>query len=359
MRKRKEGSIVLEAALILPVFLSFIILLISFIRIAMVQITLDNTVAEATKQIATHYYPLDLAYGEFSRTELGSNIDEGIEEVENRREKIIEFEQTIKTYSDKLPTEITSILFIRENLESELVGTYDSALAKGFEPILDYYADDTILDITNLQITKVVLPDLRKRDNLYFGIEVRYDMQLNIPFFNRPITFTNAAYERVWIGDGAANYIREQKSDEAGSVEEEPDSDSNEESMDDRWDDSYDDEEEYEDEEDEVKLVIDSINSPVQRGRYVRIFATGPPNELAYIEIRYQSGFVKSTNVHFDKNGKLKADIRIGGNSNEGKYEAIITSGNQEAKGNFEVLSKDNMDNYKNDRQGLIDSLFN
>lgn len=352
MRKRKDGSIVLEAALILPIFLSFLILLISFIRIAMVQIALDNTVAEATKQIATHYYPLDLAYGEFSRTELGSNIDDGIEEVENKREKVIEFEQTVKNYSEHLPKEITTILYIRENLESELVGTYDSALAKGFQPILDYYADETILDIINLQITKVVLPDLRNRDNLYFGLEVRYDMQLNIPFFNRPITFTDSAYERVWIGDGAANYIPDQEPEEGDSEEEGSNSDSNDGSTEER---QYDDEEEeYEDEEDEVKLVIDSINSPVQRGRYVRVFASGPPNKQAHIEVRYQSGFVKSTDAHFDKNGKLKADIKIGGHSNEGEYEIIITSGNQEARGYFEILSKDNMEKYKNGRLGFI-----
>lgn len=356
MKKREEGSIVLEAALILPIFIGFVILLISFIRIALVQIALDNTVAEATKQIATHYYPIDLAYGEFNTTETGSNINKGIDDLKEKRERVIAFEQLLKNYSDQLPNELSSILYIRQSIESEVVGAYDSALAKGFQPIVDYYADDTILDITNLQVTKVTLPDLRERDTLFFGIEVRYDMSLNIPFFNRPITFIDSSYERVWIGDGSVNLIKEQKGvgEAIGEEEQNPDleEDPNEDNNQDRS--KADDE----DDEEEEKLIIDSINSPVQRGHYVRIFAIGPPNEMAHIEIRYKSGFVKSTDVYFDENGRFKADIKIGGHANEGEYEVIITAGNQKAKGNFEVLSKDNMEEYKNNRKDAIDSLF-
>lgn len=58
---REDGSITVEAAIAYPVFLLFIVFFIGLIRLASVQMTLDLAVGEATKEIATHYYIVDLS----------------------------------------------------------------------------------------------------------------------------------------------------------------------------------------------------------------------------------------------------------------------------------------------------------
>ena len=59
--RRDNGSITVEATVVFPVFLLFIFFLVSLIRMSLFQITLDHVVGDTTKEIATHYYVVDLA----------------------------------------------------------------------------------------------------------------------------------------------------------------------------------------------------------------------------------------------------------------------------------------------------------
>ncbi|KGK91396.1 hypothetical protein DP73_03785 [Desulfosporosinus sp. HMP52] len=59
-KKNETGSIALEATMVFPIFMLFIIFLIGFIRLASIQMALDQAVGDATKEIATHYYPIAL-----------------------------------------------------------------------------------------------------------------------------------------------------------------------------------------------------------------------------------------------------------------------------------------------------------
>jgi predicted membrane-bound dolichyl-phosphate-mannose-protein mannosyltransferase len=63
MTKRKineDGSITLEAALIVPVFMFFILFLIIIIQIAVAEIALQRAASQTTEYVATHVYPVHL-----------------------------------------------------------------------------------------------------------------------------------------------------------------------------------------------------------------------------------------------------------------------------------------------------------
>ncbi|OEF99071.1 hypothetical protein BHF71_02495 [Vulcanibacillus modesticaldus] len=271
LSKKEEGSMVVEASLIMPVFLSFLIFLITMIQITTVEIALNNGLSEAVKQISTHMYPLALVEEKYSNT--------------ITRDKS-EIEQLIKENADLLP------------------------LNNSVRPIVDRYMDDKIIKVENLQVTKVILPNLTELNQPYLGIEVKYEMPLRIPFISKVLIFEEQVYERVWLGD---RLKLENRSSEVLN---------------------------------DSQLYLDYISSPVQRGKFVRIIANGPPNRAATITLTYKSGFIKEKSCRFDDSGRFTCDIKIGGNSKEGKYVAVIRADDLEARGEFIVLSKKNIKKY-------------
>ncbi len=329
--KKNKGSIVVEATLILPIFLSFLLILIAFIKISIVEMELTSAISEATKQIATHMYPIGILYDDFSETEAGEVVEEAVNTLNDSNEKLLGAKEFINQYSHLLPDEINNLIDISDKFRTDVNEVYDKTLSSFFQPIVDHYVDDSIIRLEHFQITKVVLPDLINGDQPYFGIEVRYDMPLNVPFFDKLITFKKQAYERVWLGDNIVSDKTINNSEDENVVDEQE----NEEADD-----------EISDDDKDMYLKIDSITSPVQRGHKTRIIAEGPKNRTASINIMYKSGFVKEVKASFNNKGILISDIIIGGHSNEGIYQAIITVDNLKDSIEFEVLSKDNMDSY-------------
>lgn len=59
--RREQGSIVLEASLVLPLFLFFIIFLIYMVQMTLVSTALQTTASEAVKQVSAKIYPVSLA----------------------------------------------------------------------------------------------------------------------------------------------------------------------------------------------------------------------------------------------------------------------------------------------------------
>lgn len=160
-RRNEQGSMVVEASLILPIFLSLLLFLITLIRISTVEIALNHGVSEATKQVAAHMYPVALGLDRFSEGEA---------------------EDQLAAYSNFFTEEISQLLHIRQDMEDGVVADYDRILSRIFQPYVDLFIDDRMVYLEHLQVTKVTLPF--GRDAAYFGLEVRYDMPLHIPFIN-------------------------------------------------------------------------------------------------------------------------------------------------------------------------------
>jgi hypothetical protein len=303
-RESDEGGLTLEAALVLPICLSFILLLMAMIRISLVEMSLNQVVNETTRQVATHMYPIGLMYERSGEMTSKETTDQMSETVSSSKDKEIQIQDTITSYYKIFPTEVKKFIDVFKKLDSGTVSPHDQMIGAMFQPIVHYYADDQFLHVENLRVTKVTIPNLKdgNEDQAYFGIDVKYELPLHIPFVEKTLIFKQQAYERVWLGDSLST---------ASSQTD--------------------------------QLVIISITSPVQRGRTVTVKATGPPNQAATVTLNYKSGFVKSEECLFDGQGKLACNIKIGGNSKMGIYEAVIQVDGQEASGYFEVLSKDEM----------------
>lgn len=60
LSKRKKGSLTIEAVISFSIFVSFMFMLLSMVKISLVKITIDNAINEAAKQIAAAAYPVGM-----------------------------------------------------------------------------------------------------------------------------------------------------------------------------------------------------------------------------------------------------------------------------------------------------------
>jgi hypothetical protein len=187
LRKRRRcpinnnrGVITLEATLIIPLFLTLVIGLLLLIRIAFVQITLQNAADEVVKQFSAFAYPLKPA------------IEQAVSTKEEWVHTLLEF----VPHSMKPTIE----QFINDQWNDKLT---QPTMNRMFKPVYWHYLNSnyqhTIIRYDQLHIEHVSLPAVNNQDG-WFGIEVRYDFRISLPFYQKTIVFRKRAYERAWLG---------------------------------------------------------------------------------------------------------------------------------------------------------------
>jgi hypothetical protein len=216
LMKCEQGGIVVEAALLLPLFLTFIISLIMFIQISLAEMALQSAVSETTKSIAAQLYPVKLlvqeAKSKYEQSGAAGAINAAVDRVQTARSKVIGAEDFIDEYAAYIPDPVLEILKWekekREQGEGVLESEYDSFIEKqinprvnaAFTPIVYAYSDSTYIQHDNLKVTSVILPDLFAGGKTYFGVEAELAFRLRLPFISRTLTLKKKAYERAWLG---------------------------------------------------------------------------------------------------------------------------------------------------------------
>ncbi|OXM88249.1 hypothetical protein CF651_01880 [Paenibacillus rigui] len=214
-----EGSIVLEAALVLPLFLSFIFMLIAFVQVSIAEMALQSAVSETTKVVATHMYPVDLLYqqakGKWEQSAANSWMDRALGQIESVKQTAEDSEQFVEDYERFIPDPVIKLMewerMHRQQLEaSAQAGTeeakqsieaaYKPLLNDAVTPIVVLYANKSRLRSDKIKVIHVILPDLNKKDQVFIGIEAQYEVPLIVPFFHKVMVIRKRALERAWIG---------------------------------------------------------------------------------------------------------------------------------------------------------------
>ncbi len=178
--KNDRGVISLEAVLVIPFFLTLIVGLLLLIRIALVQIALQNATDEAVKQMAVIMYPLEPA----------------IQQAVTKKE---EWVNSLLSWTPDPMKEMVEAL-----LNDELSDSISQPILRELiKPIYWHYMDrsykEGLIRYDQLHIERVVIPFLNHEDNM-LGIEVSYNFRLTLPFYQKIIKIHKRAYERVWFG---------------------------------------------------------------------------------------------------------------------------------------------------------------
>lgn len=215
--RRERGSIVLEAALVMPFFIAFMLLLIVFIRLSLAEMALQSAVSEATKVMAANMYPVKLLADEaktrWDNSKLGQWVNGAVNQVEGVRQQAVDAEAFVEQYERWIPEPLVQLMAWekerREQLETFGTEATDEAkrqaaakIAEAATPIVATFADQKRLDPKKLKVTDMTFPDLIGDGDAFVGMEAQYEFTFNVPFFRKTVLLKKRALERAWVGGG-------------------------------------------------------------------------------------------------------------------------------------------------------------
>lgn len=184
LHRDRSGSMVVEAAIVIPVFLALILSFIAWIKLASTDIALQTAASESVKQIAAHYALLE------PLEETSQNV-------------------WAKGKSDLLSLLPEGWLNAVDQLEAAQFNDVEAAAAARTKvmvlkplakKLLTRYADKQLLQPDSLSISKLELSGAGL--NEFIAMQVEYQYALTLPFIEKKIVLQKNVIERVWTGDG-------------------------------------------------------------------------------------------------------------------------------------------------------------
>ncbi|WP_379155000.1 TadE/TadG family type IV pilus assembly protein [Paenibacillus sp. sgz5001063] len=300
-----EGSMVVEAAMVLPMFLLFVLFLIFIVQMTLYSTALQSTASDTVKVISTHMYPAALAaqkWGEKGDTVSGSDESGEVPGDAASPDKWsvprLSLEEWSDSYVADLPQPIadwvsTAVKRGEEPLQELQAEASEAALDLALKPVIKPYLSTDWLDYDRIHVSNVIVPDLKTGEKPYFGLVMSYALPMKVPFLNQRIVLEASAVERLWIGnvDAVGN---------EGSAE---------------------------GEEEHSNIVILEKPNPGIANHQGRIRVKIPPNASASLSIFYKSG--QSTAKYLgskqaDENGYLEWEWKIGVNTTPGTWPFVI-----------------------------------
>jgi len=286
-RMREEGSVTLEAALVMPVFLLFAIFLTFLIQTCVTTMALHGALSQTARQAASMWYPLSMAQESFSNTEAG----EGLESV-NR--KLSGMKEMLEQYGSLLPSPLSEWA---EEAASRSWSIEENAAIPLFEALMEKIADPRVLDKDRLSIVKVALPDSEGNDG-NLTLESKYRLPMKVPFLGRALTLRASATERSWIGGSPSNALLDSGDEGEGSG----------------------------------LSFLSMEPSPARPGRKVTLTLKAAPGQTVDLSVFYKSG--QSAAKHLgqataDSEGRVSWTWLVSGNTTSGtwNWEAKTESG--------------------------------
>ncbi|WP_336788227.1 TadE/TadG family type IV pilus assembly protein [Paenibacillus sp. MMO-177] len=301
-RGSENGSMVLEAALVMPLLLMVLLLFLMMIRLCAVQMALQSAASQTVRQIATHIRPADLTFQKASSSipDLGS-IGLPLPDWGGAMAK--DAAGWLPAPADALASAV---------LEGSWQPVADAAateLGRGaVEPLLRQFADEAVLEKERLSLARLSLPDLKEKRQPYLTIEAEYEFPLSLPFLNRKIVLREQASERVWVSDAAP--AKENAAGDATSIQ-----------------------------------IVSIQPVPLRPGNKATVIALTSPGASASLTVNYKSG--TSTAKHLgsataDANGYVRWTWLVSGNTTPGTWELTATSASGDAVSmHFNVTKKE------------------
>ncbi|HIW31338.1 MAG TPA: pilus assembly protein [Candidatus Paenibacillus intestinavium] len=210
LTKNEAGSITVEAALVMPIFILFLFVFYLLLMTISAQMALQATAASSVQQLSAHMHPIALMVNEL-KDRTGShttiqydNADEG-------------WKKTVYDISEVLPAPIDSL--VQEGLKgnwwpaANLAGTI---LGKDIlDTMIQSQVSSPVLQKDKVELAYLQLPDLINYTDLNVTLALEYELPIKIPLFNQAITIREQAVQRVWIPDVRPSYYEINEAEDA------------------------------------------------------------------------------------------------------------------------------------------------
>lgn len=303
----ERGSIVLEAAMVLPIFLFISIFLVYLVQMTLVYTAMQNVTSDTARYVATHMYPVQLAADNL--------VAKKILPAESMRLPKLTFTELASKYQDAVPAPLNTWMMEAassgdiklQEMKNQLSAP---ALDTMIKPLMQKLSAENKLDYERIHVTQVTVPDLTAKTHPYFGIEIRYELPFKIPLIFKPIVLQARATERLWIGDTG-----EFGEDAAAEATE------------------------------ETGVSVVSVPSPAYPESNISIVAKAPPGTTVHLNIQYKSGNSTAQGLGqatVDAEGNVNWTWKIPSNATPGWANYTITTADgKEVRGVFQVAEYD------------------
>ncbi|MFD0717386.1 TadE/TadG family type IV pilus assembly protein [Paenibacillus sp. GCM10027626] len=299
--RREAGSIVVEAALILPIVMLVIIFFISMIRLTTVQMALHGAASQVVRQTASHMYPVALAAGKVHKSGVSNASSLPLPGVDAIAEALERW----------MPEPAGPLFAAALQGDWQEIGSITAAEAGRvvLEPLLRRSADDQVLDPERLKLHRLTLPDLPGHSDAYVRIEVEYTFPLALPFTRSEILLREQAEERVWLEDTVP-------AKRGGGLEQ----------------------------GDGTPLqIVSLVPDPLRPGRKAILVLRTTPGQKVSLAVQYKSGTSKAKHLGetvADEHGYAEWSWLVSGNTTPGIWELLITAENGASVGRHFVVEK-------------------
>lgn len=317
--KQTRGSVVLEASLVMPIFIMFIFFLIYIVQMTITLGQMHTVSANAAKLVASHIYPISVVV-ENHNTKTDANLTQNPSST--KATWIIpklSLSEWSTQYTSKLPEPLSSWMKRAVDkgitpLEELKTQVSEAVLDPLIKPLLRPLLKHTSLYEPRLHVSSITIPDLGKGERPYIGIELSYELPIKVPFTSTPIYLQTKAVERIWIGDTGEGKNR----DNNGNTD---------------------------DRSKGTPATILLKPQPAYIGRKAKVKAKVEPGTTATLIIYYKSGVSTAKylgEATADENGVLEWEWLVGGNTTPSSQGTLVVETETGARtvDNFDVSNK-------------------
>ncbi|MFD0588585.1 hypothetical protein ACFQZE_11270 [Paenibacillus sp. GCM10027627] len=198
--KEQRGSIVLEAAIVMPALLFVFIAFSVMISICTAQMALHSAASQSVRQIAAHIYPVELAGGKLSSS-ASTSIPAASVPI-----PLPEWTEIAGDAAEWLPEPAGGLISsVLRGDWRPLQNMAATELGRNvIEPYVKSFADGRLLQKEQIRLSSIMLPDIKNKEEPYLALVLEYQFPVRLPFYKKPIILREQAVERVWISDAAA-----------------------------------------------------------------------------------------------------------------------------------------------------------
>ncbi|WP_284139662.1 MULTISPECIES: TadE family protein [unclassified Virgibacillus] len=189
--RKEDGSITLEAAMVLPFFMLFIVFLAMLIRLAVADMALYKAASETSEILVSYAYPADVVKS--TATDFINNKIQSIE-----REHDVNLSEAMNWANEGMK-------FYGIDISTSIENYFESLAPSKLDPIMqEKFKQATgnwnFFNPENVKVTKVELPGLVGGSGKFLEINVQYKFDLSVPFVEKTILLKKTSYERLWNG---------------------------------------------------------------------------------------------------------------------------------------------------------------
>lgn len=311
--RERSGSIVLEAAIVMPILLFLLIVFSIMISLCASQMALHTAASQSVRQIAAHIYPVELAQEQLQAAG-GALVPSLPVPV-----PMPEWSEIAADVAEWLPEPAGELVSsaLRGDFRP-LQNVAATELGKGIiEPYVQQYANPYILKADRVKLRYISLPDLKDKEEPYIAISLEYELPIKVPFLGTKIVLREQAYERVWVSDAeAASYGSEGETDE----------------------------------ENALQLQIVAIEpTPLRPGHKATVVVKTEPGASVSLGVTYKSGDSKAKHLGdatADEQGYVQWTWHVSGNTTPGIWELTVEGNDREGSisQHFAVVKKQESD---------------